>query len=154
EAANAGIKISDQTWKEIREFYTRNQLQDGGWPYHNSGGLGVFGDERITMTCAGACGLLIANKQLNDKDGTAKQPISNALERIAERFTINYPTWKFYNLYGLSRAGRLSGQKEFATKNRKIDWYREGSTHLLATQFPEGCWRGDSVDGNPVVATS
>jgi hypothetical protein len=174
EAGLVGAPIDDQLWKEILDFYKRTQLQNGGWPYHNSDvAFGAFGDERITMTCAGVCGLLIAGMQLyrNNEiirnDGLTRSTISNCghferndplargFERIAERFTVNYPTWKFYNLYGIERAGRLSGQRFFTGPNgRKVDWYRAGAEHLVNTQFPEGCWRGDSVDGNPIIATS
>lgn len=156
EAANAGIKISDQTWKDIREFYLRTQLQNGGWPYRNHQGFG--GDDRLTMTSAGVCGLHIARQQLNEKDGPEKNPLAKGMQRIVERFSVTATVgegWKYSNLFGLARVGRLAGESEFATKDRKIAWFREGAEHLTQTQFPEGCWRSpNSVDGNPIIATS
>src|SRR5262249_31921763 len=74
---------------------------------------------------------------------------------IATQFAVdNIRQWKFYNLYGIERAGRLSGQRFFVGGGRKVDWYRAGTEHLANTQSPEGCWRGGGTDGSPVVATS
>ncbi len=171
EASVAGAPIPDALWKEILDYYKRTQSQrDGGWSYRNTGAR--FGDqESLTMTCAGVTGLLIAGMQLyrnNEKieaDGTIRNcghferndPLARGLEFIAEHFKVDdYPLWKFYNLYGIERAGRLSGQRFFIKGGKKVDWYRAGAEHLVNTQFPEGCWRGGGgpYDGNPVIATS
>ena len=156
EAANAGAKVPEQTWKDIRDFYLRTQLPNGGWPYRNHEGFG--GDDRLTMTCAGVSGLHIASRQLNEKNGPAKEPLEKAMQRVVEKFTVTANVgegWKYYNLYGLARVGRLASVSEFSTKDLKIDWYRAGAEHLVRTQFPEGCWRANnSIDGNPVIATS
>jgi hypothetical protein len=102
--------------------------------------------------------LHIVSRQLNKKDAPAKEPLEKAMQRVVDRFTVTANVgegWKYYNLYGLARVGRFASLSEFSNKDRKIAWYREGAEHLVKTQFPEGCWRSqNSVDGNPVIATS
>src|SRR5262249_30906037 len=141
---------------EVRDFYLRMQLPNGGWPYRNHQGLGNA--DRLTMTSAGVCGLHIASRQLDRNDAPTQEPLEKGMQRIVGTFTLTANVgegWKYSNLYGLSRVGRLAGVNEFATKDRKIAWYREGAELLTQTQFPEGCWRSNnSVDGNPVIATS
>lgn len=175
EAALIGINPpgGDRVWKEIEQFYIRDQLPNGGWSYRNREPMG----ERITMNSAGVCGLLIAGMQLHKNrerilnDGTIQNcgkferndPLIKGIERMGETFRIrggnlgrNAVYFRFYNLYGIERAGRLSGQRFFFDANDKeIDWYRLGTKELVESQDPSGCWRGpDSYDGNPVIATS
>src|SRR5207248_2766338 len=58
----------------------------------------------------------------------------------------------FYSLYGIERAGRLTGRRFFGEK----DWYRVGCEYLVATQKANGSWDGDKkgFDYWPPVATS
>jgi hypothetical protein len=60
----------------------------------------------------------------------------------------------FYHLYGLERAGRLTGQRFFG----EHDWFREGSKFLVRLQHPDGSWyNGDLIGGYdrwPIVSTS
>ena len=42
----------------------------------------------------------------------------------------------FYNLYGIERAGRLSGLRFFGAH----DWYREGCDWLVKHQVPAEAW--------------
>jgi hypothetical protein len=163
-ASEAGVPVEDEVWALIQEYYVRTQLKSGGWPYQTG-----RSDDRITMTTAGACGLIIAGMQLYKNqeeirpDGTirncgrrqANEPLARALKRIGEEFTVEPQMWRFYNLYGIERAGRLSGQRFFGGH----DWYRAGCAYLLNKnrQTAEGSWRGagpSTWDGNPVIATS
>lgn len=168
EAGQAGVGIDDALWKEIQEFYVRSQLQNGGWPYRPD----QPGDsDRLTMTAAGVCGLLITGMQLyrnNEKlnaDGTIlncgrfekNDPLAKGLIRLADTFTVDHILFRFYNIYGLERAGRLSGQRFFTgSKGQTHDWYRAGTLFLLRQQRPvEGNWRSDMPsDGHPIIATS
>src|SRR5207237_904445 len=53
--------------------------------------------------------------------------------------------WKYYYLYGLERAGRLTGLRYFGDH----DWYREGAEELVRRQDRlNGSWSGDT---SPVV---
>ncbi len=59
--------------------------------------------------------------------------------------------WKFYYLYGLERAGRLSGVRFFG----QHDWYREGAEELVHEQDKFlGYWRGTLYEREPLIATS
>src|SRR5262249_18260668 len=137
-----GAKIDVEIWKAIRKFYEDTQNDDGGWGY-SEGGLGPFGkSSKLTMTTAGICGLLIAGMELNAgrevllADGRAqncgvyeeggKLALRRGLDWICgtnhDRFQLETPNATFYNLYGIERAGRLSGMRFFYSH----DWYREG----------------------------
>ena len=52
--------------------------------------------------------------------------------------------WKYYYLYGLERAGRLTGQRFFGNH----DWYREGAEELVHDQDKLlGFWQGSGLRG-------
>src|SRR5262249_832367 len=125
-------------------------------------------DSILTMTTAGLCGLLIAGMELNQGreqmrgDGTAAncgvyqetKEIKNALSWIGRHFRFDgrREGGVFYNLYGIERAGRLSGLRFFHAH----DWYREGCKFLVARQNENGYWHlsGSSFDSWSVVSTS
>src|SRR5262249_62178097 len=59
----------------------------------------------------------------------------------------------FYCLYGVERAGRLTGRRFFGEK----DWYRIGCEYLVSIQKENGSWEGEAgqnFDYWPPVATS
>jgi len=117
------------------------------------------------MTTAGVCGLLVAGMELNAgreellDDGTAKNcgaypettPAVKALSWVSDNFRVDLPQRVFYNLYGLERAGRLTGQRFFG----QFDWYREGCQYLVRVQRSDGGWTAAGAwDQFPVVSTS
>ena len=62
-------------------------------------------------------------------------------------------TWVLYYLYGVERAGRLSGQRFFG----QHDWYREGASYLLEGQtVRDGSWNATlaAIETDKVVASS
>ena len=141
----SGANIDDKVWQQIREFYVRTQnSDDGSWVYTTRGGPGS-----LTMTTAGLCGLLIAGMEINSgrevlrPDGTAENcgnydenpAISKALCWIGPHMRFDQPVATYYNLYGIERAGRLSGLRFFGNH----DWYREGcnfSSHSKVRTAP------------------
>ena len=180
----AGARIDRKVWEEIREFYIRTQNNDGGWGY-TAGGGGAFANSTssLTMTTAGLCGLLISGMELNEgretilANGTATncgdykddKAVQHALSWIGSplHFRFDMPQRTFYNIYGIERAGRLSGQRFFHTR----DWYREGCQILSklpditkekrrtgnAFSDPQGGWywsEAGTWDSWPVVSTS
>lgn len=163
EARLGGAKIDAEAWRLIRDYYVRTQSTGGGWGYHSGDG-GVLTAASFTMSVAGLCGLLIAGMDLNDgretirPDGTASncgvyeenQPVARALAFVGARFILDDRHAPFYNLYGLERAGRLTGQRFLGSH----DWYREGCEFLIRTQSPEGFWKGHQLDDETLVATS
>jgi hypothetical protein len=163
-----GVKIPNDVWESIREYYTRTQQADDGWSYRNTPG-----GSSLTMTTAGLCGLLIAGMELNDAkeklqpDGSARDcgkyaendAVAKAMRALTQRFNTEYPPAWFYNLYGLERAGRLSGQRFFG----EFDWYRRGCETLVSPNLnrshrhDDGSWyvRGpNGFDNWPIVSTS
>jgi len=165
----AGIKIDREVWEKIRNFYKTTQLMNaadkGSWAYQP----GMAGGT-LTMTTAGLSGLLISSMEINDTQSKLKangsvencgqypenDGIELALKYVASKFNVDRnPHAIFYNLYGLERAGRLSGRRWFGEN----DWYREGCEYLTKAKSGranDGSWslRGQSFDGWPVVSTS
>ena len=159
----AGVKIKEEIWKSIRDYYIRTQEKDGGFTYNP---VGREGGTSLTMTTAGLCGLLIAGMELNasreilQEDGTAKN-CGNYEENLAvqkafgwinrrDPLVLNLPQRTFYNLYGVERAARLSGMRFLGG-----DWYREGCEYLLRAQKDDGSWQNQGAwDQWPVVSTS
>lgn len=177
-AKQAGIKIEDRHWTEIRDLYVSIQKQDRDnipkneayWTYDYTRNFGGLSGPSFTMTSAGICGLLIAGMGLNesqqkldDATGVAANcgayatngPVTKGMNWVANRFNFdNVPGLKsvYYNVYGLERLGRISGQRFIG----KYDWYREGCDFLLRTQNENGSWTGTgkAADSFPNIATS
>lgn len=156
----AGAKIDRDVWQSIQDYYMASQQPDHGWHYNPARPR-----SDLTMTTAGLCGLLISGMELNagrevlQADGTAlncgvyaeNKPATNALGWIAREFRANLPQHTYYNLYGLERAGRLSGQRFFG----EHDWYREGCEFLVRAQKEDGSWQEAGGQGGwPVISTS
>jgi hypothetical protein len=156
-----GANIDKKSWRMIRDMYLSSQNGDGGWGYHKGQ------RSTLTMTVAGMCGLYIAGTELNEgreiiqRDGTAKncgdykenEALTKAyrwLER--DRLNLRPQHGLFYNIYGIERLGRLSGQRFLVNH----DWYREGCAILVDLQNKdEGSWSRASLhDSWPVISTS
>ncbi|HEV3235730.1 MAG TPA: DUF4159 domain-containing protein [Gemmataceae bacterium] len=170
EALQAGVHIDQRDLEEIRSFYVRTQNVDGGWGYVPS----RRDMSTATMTTAGLCGLLITGMDLNAgrekplgngawKDcGVYKESeeVKKALAWLAShlRGPKDYDKVRFadqlvlyYFLYGLERAGRLSGLRFIGDH----DWYREGCEYLVNAQDPkDGGWKGHGTfENSPLVNT-
>jgi hypothetical protein len=165
-AHQAGAKIAHSVWVAIRDYYTATQhgpgsADRGAWGYQPRAA-----DARLTMTTAGLCGLIIAGTELNQSrermqgDGLAAQNcgryreserIQWALEWIGDHFQLEDRMATYYNLYGIERAGRLSGLRYLG----RHDWYGEGCTYLVDHQAADGSWsRRGNIDGAPTISTS
>jgi hypothetical protein len=159
----AGAKIERKEWEAIRDFYVRTQHPDGSWRYRSDLNL-----PSLTMSVAGLCGLYIvgheldADRQQLQKNGIALKcgsheenaAIAKATAFLShpDNFTIDKVRLHiFYHLYGLERAGRLSGQRFFGDH----DWYREGCQYMVKNQHDDGSWylRGQGFDAWPVIST-
>jgi len=158
----AGARIQLDVWRVIRDFYIKSQSNEGSWGY-------TFGDRqaRLTMTTAGLCGLFISgmeareNQQgLNKDTGVAKNcgayiendAIAKGMRWLSrgQNFTFNPADYKYYNMYGIERTGRMSGQRFLADR----DWYREGCLDLVKSQGEDGSWSGRGLDGWSAVSTA
>jgi hypothetical protein len=88
------------------------------------------------------------------KDGSAdrcgryatSRPLAAGLDWLAKNYDVrrnpNHHSYHFYWLYGVERAGMLSGLKYFGPH----DWYREGAAYLVARQAGNGSWNGSVID--------
>ena len=165
EAAFAGIPTSRKTWELTREHWTKTQEADGGWGY-TSGGGGTSG----AMTVAGIASLVMADSLLPDdsdvgasglpdccREETRNEALERGLNWLRARFAVGHNIGDsaiggvLYYLYGLERAGRLSGQRFIGNH----DWFREGAKFLVSGQGGNGHWSSSGAgDGDPVVGTS
>jgi hypothetical protein len=150
----AGAKIDQEVWESILQYYQETQDKSGGWGYKR---------EMLpspTMTTAGLCGILIAS---NDKRSNRKncppeecgkydedRNITKAIDFIGRTMLPgdkieNQPHHLFYYLYGLERAGRLSGRRFLGGH----DWYRVGCRFLIKDQNEDGSWQGRNEESHP-----
>ena len=167
---SAGAKIPDNVWENVQTLYRTTQIKDGNdrghWYYVDGAPRPSF-----TMSVAGVSGLLIAGMGLDKSEqgldpatGVAVQcgryesqdAINRGMNWIAEHFSFaNALEAKsvYYNVYGIERVGRLSGQRFIG----QFDWYREGCEWLVREQNRNGSWsqnRGFKIDGVNVISTS
>ena len=171
EAVEAGASVSRQTWELARDYWERNQNTiDGGWGY-NVGGQGGIQPSRGSMTVAGVASLSITQQMLKSDDGVAADgtppccdeappyvPLERGIGWLARGFSVNQNPGLggvnnlLYYIYGVERAGRLSGQRFFGDH----DWYREGTGMLLAIQNGvDGRFVGTGThESQPVYSTS
>jgi hypothetical protein len=162
----AGAVVPREVWEGILRFYQTTQLEEGAWAYARIHGNAP----RLTMTTAGLSGLLMAADALNDRrekplqDGTfsncgnyQENPhVQRAITWVGRHFNISGTQHVYYNLYGIERAGRLSGERFFGN----ADWYRDGCKFLTGRdergnprQDEDGSWL-DKLERYPVVCTS
>jgi hypothetical protein len=168
-AKQAGATIDPTVWREIRAFYTRTQKVEGpmsgSWSYATLANIGGM-QPSLSMTVAGVCGLYIASmgldeseQQLDPQTGVAancgvyseNQALTRGLNWVASHFNFDSPKSSFYNVYGIERLGRLSGERFIG----RHDWYREGCQWLITRQEPSGAIVGKGgIDAAPIISTS
>jgi hypothetical protein len=165
----AGLEIDQGVWKSVRDYYLATQdPRSGGWAYQSHGIILAGGGPSLTMTTAGLSGLLIAGMELGvgreklQPDGTAagcgmyeeNKATAQALNWIGNHFALDssaLTSRTYYNLYGLERTGRLTGQRFLGGH----DWYREGCKFLVNEQTRDGSWVGAQPwEMNAAVSTS
>lgn len=169
EAAQAGAVVQQKTWGMAKNYWERTQIPNGSWRY--SRGQNATG----SMTCAGIAAMIITGENFREEEDTVvggrvdccgaidgEDEIEMALDWYAKAFSVKANPGPheaigtdhlFYYLYGMERAGRLSGRRYFG----EHDWYREGAEHLLSLQDEfSGSWRSTITpsERNPVIATS
>src|SRR5205823_5418684 len=108
----------------------------------------------LSMTSAGVCGLLLADRHLRERPAGFEPALARGLSYLGDRFSLENRVHRYYILHGLGRAGQLSGKRVFAGKQAQHDWYRAGADFLLKEQSPDGAWRGPGRgEDDPVIAT-
>jgi hypothetical protein len=163
-AREAGIPIDPQVWAMAREYWRACQQPDGGWAYKPqrmpaTASMTTAGISSLIMTGVRAfrvreivVGDTIRDCGLGESDGALAAGIDWLGRHFSVRENFGHgPQWHLYYLYGLERAGRLTGLRYF----KGHDWYREGAQYLVSVQVKQpngtGFWQGDV---SPVVSTS
>ena len=164
-AAEVGVPVRAEVWTLARAYWESSQRRDGSWSYNP-------GDSNSTasMTVAGVSSLIITGlKRFQGQEfltgakiencglGGFNPKLTGGIDWLSRNFFVGQnfgvgQSWRYYYLYGLERAGRLSGQRYFG----QHDWYREGAEKLVHEQDPlEGSWKqGVVFEQNPDVSTS
>jgi hypothetical protein len=164
-AAEVGVPVKPEVWALARKYWERYQHNDGSWGYTPDANT----PSSASMTCAGISSLIITGlKRFQGQEflngdavencgrGGFNPNLQRASDWLARNFFVgqnfgNGQTWKYYYLYGLERAGRLTGQRFFG----QHDWYREGAEELVHDQDQfDGFWRGQLYEIDKLVATS
>ncbi|MFN9717406.1 MAG: DUF4159 domain-containing protein [Planctomycetota bacterium] len=164
DAAYAGFQVSRETWQRAHDIWSQNQNPDGSFVYSTGGRISG------SMTVAGLSTVAITSRMLPDDSDIDAQgrpdccgipTPSVTLERgrgwMAEHFSVASDPAPvaggnhLYYMYGLERAGRMTGVRFFG----RYDWYREGADWLVNAQLPDGSWRGaGGAEGHPQLGTS
>ncbi|MFQ5730706.1 MAG: DUF4159 domain-containing protein [Planctomycetaceae bacterium] len=167
DAVHAGVSVKKSTWQRVKKYWEQGQGGDWGWGYLSRGGRSLG-----SMTVAGIASLVIVDRMLQDKrdwDANGKplccaerkpyERLDRAIARLGTELrrqrtvvrNFSSGTNTFYYLYGLERAGRLSGLRLFGG----YDWYREGVKFFRKRQQRAGFWVGNGFgEGDRMVATS
>lgn len=170
EAQRAGAQVPAAEWQLVferaQEYWLKYSKAKGGFSYNLDG---ANGGASGSMTCAGIASLIITGSQLQDAEATAdprirccgqadnsraSQAIEDGLNWLGANFSVSTnpnsgPVWYLYYIYGLERAGRMTGQRFIG----KHDWYREGARELLNLQNQKGTgsiFTGSSNANEPV----
>lgn len=174
-AEQVGAKVKQSTWKKAHRYWVNFQNQDGSWGYGSMNRSG-----RASMTCAGIASLVITGDAVRSQSAKVKgrkitcclphekgdDRINRGLQWLARNFSVKRNKgvpgshYKYYYLYGLERAGRLTAHRFIG----KHDWYREGADHLVNKRgilinnrgiLHADHWVGQmGAETEPVLATS
>jgi hypothetical protein len=171
-ASEVGIPVKPEVWTLSRQYWEmaqrRGGFDSGSWGYYPRDQQPAGG----SMTCAGIGSLIISGLRrfegqetlINDQvrncgRGGTNPDLQRAIDWLAANFRVSenpgkQQQWKYYFLYGLERAGRLSGLRYFGDH----DWYFEGAEHLIHDPNRDpltGKWTGTmSAEQDPVITTS
>lgn len=163
-ASEAGIPVDERVWLGARRYWMEDQRINGGWGYRPGN------PPTASMSCAGISSmvitglrriqsreLLVGDEIRNCGQGGINPELQRALDWMGANFRVDVNLghglgWKFYYLYGLERAGRLSGQRYFGSH----DWYVEGAEELVHLHDPlSGRWPNEAGagDNNGLLST-
>jgi hypothetical protein len=160
-AREAGVRVHPDTCAMARWYWTQCQDIDGGWPYKAEGKA----ESTVTMTAAGIASLAILgsrpSQSVESLEGDRARDCGSirvdagllrGLDWLGRHFPVGRASsWEFYGLYGVERAGRLTGQRYFGPH----DWYREGAEDLVRRQDSLlGSWKGNGQESEALLATS
>jgi len=137
---DAGIVLPMDVIQPAEKWW-RDCLGEDGWGYMNKNNAG-YG----SMT-AGAVGSLLIYDYIQNRPWMKDPEALKGLEWLAKNWTVTENPkiagdegqggWLFYYLYAVERAAIFYGTERIGAH----DWYKEGATHLLEVQKPNGSWQ-------------
>jgi hypothetical protein len=161
EAGKLGIPVPEECLKKAYRYWVGTH-NGAGWGYRE-----MNRNSTGSMTCAGIASMLILMDSFDNLDAQIKNGqlqccgsidsnredrVSRGLNWLAANFSVQgnpgSASWGFYYLYALERVGRLTGQRYIGAH----DWYREGATHIVASQTLDAIRGGTQED--PILATA
>jgi hypothetical protein len=152
-AEKAGAKVDEKLWKQIENWYVRNQLKEG-WSYYDKTTLP--GDPATrTMTTCGLIGLLIASK--HDKEAKGPNEAFEKGLKVWVPWDLQSPKSVGYAMMAVAELGRLHGSNEFRSGDKTWNWYRIGAERVIKSQKEDGSLveeMNKPFDANPVLATA
>ncbi len=138
----SGVEIPASTWRMIDRTWRKDQHDDGGWSYQNTGeGSPEHQHANPSMTAAGVATLFItqdflpidsANCRANPSDENILRGLNWMDLHVKEALNPGY----LYAMYGIERIGAASGHKYFGTSG----WYDAGADGIIAKQAGDGNW--------------
>jgi RNA polymerase sigma factor (sigma-70 family) len=164
-ASEVGVPVDPSVWQLSRSYWERCQKRDGSWSYTPDSNLPTG-----SMTCAGVSSLMTTSAGHGEdhggeilQDGAVQKcgaggadaHLQMGRDWLASHFRVDEnfgagKQWRFYYLYGLERAGRLTGSRFFG----QHDWYRLGTEDLVQEQLKDsGGWQGALVERENVLPT-
>ena len=161
EAVYSGAQVSRETWELVHQRWVNDQLRDGAWRYSDaqssSGSITVAGLSTLGITTR----MLLDDSDVdaNGNPDCCRLPapdlvLQNGRRWLAQNFSVQSNPGKsefhFYYLYGLERAGRMSGVRFFG----RHDWYRQGATMLTEIQKSSGEWISRGHEATPATNTA
>jgi hypothetical protein len=168
EASRVGVEIPQQHWQWAREYWLKCfDPSSGGFYYRASSRGELLG----SMTCAGISSWIIINENL-----ASEQPefegdraiccrpsqegdvVEASIDWLVRNYTVRANPVRggrgnnniLYFLYGLERAGRLSGRRFFGPN----DWYRDGAQELIQRQMSKRWSSSGHGEDVPHIGTS
>jgi len=154
-ASRYGVPI-DEAMKEVGSRFVNTQNEDGGWGY-------TIKDKEPTpsaqaMTPAGLFCLTVSRAtkiraQLKEKSAVASRgeketllsdpKYAKGLQRVGAFAKGIGPGTARYSIWAFERIGVLLGQEKL---EGGVDWFKQGSSALLASQKPDGSWPSDKPE--------
>lgn len=131
----AWVRLANRALRHLRET-EKNAYAPAGFGYRP--GSAATG----SMTSAGIGTLAICDQHLRSKSNEVTAAIKRGLHWLGRYFSPSSnmfapnQTWVYYYLYGLERAGGLTGKDRFGPHN----WYRAGARWLVSVQAKDGVW--------------
>jgi hypothetical protein len=151
-AVQAGAKVDEKVWAEVRDLYARAQLNAGAWAYYSER-LGGGDASSLSMTGAALVGLSLAAKQ--EPAGKPDPAFEKGMAWYVPEFRFESAKSTGYNMMVAAELGRSLGRREFTAGRQTRAWYREGVEKLVKEQKEDGSWAtGKSIDGDPALATA